>query len=411
MNEKLLVTWARRNKWLHALSLAPFALAALLLVATVLTGAPFAAIAPHLLIVGIFSQIYLRKRNPRPELVDGEASVEGGVLRFAGQEVPLSEIKRAVVVPSPTFPEVVIERRGLKPPVRLRMQSGRASWRNEEARQILRMVGFDATQRTLELTAMSQVMASPLRMFGTIFGGMGSAFALGALGQAIFPPLVMLAPIVLLLMAASFVMPSHVTVGGDGVLVQWLRWKRFVPIGDIGSAVVFDEGMGRNRRVGVLLSLPREELRIPVGSIWDLERAKALLERIDEVKATRNAKAIGDTAADGFLAQIERKAKSTKEWLDELRAIGTGALATHRIAPVAPETLLRVVEDPQAPKPARVAAAVALKSSGDEDAVRRVRVAAETAAHPKLRVALERSIEEDEAALIEAVDELTNEAP
>ena len=395
------VTWARRNKWINALSWAPFALVPVLLLVSILTHTPYVAIAPHLLIAGVAGKLFLRRRNPAAELVDGNASVDNGVFSFADQRVPLADITNAVIVPSGPTPTVVIHRRRLGLPVRLMVSS------IEEARKVLRMLGYDATQRTLKLRAMSWVMGSVARSCATIFGGMAAGFGFAMLGHALLPGLAMLGPLVMLSMVALFLVPSNVTVGGDGVLVEWLRWKRFVPIGDIRFGTIYDEGMGRNRRVGVLLTLREGELRIPVGSGWAMEGAKALLERIAEVKNAKGAKAIGESAAaEGFLAQIVRTTQTTKEWLAELRAIGTGELATHRVAPVAPETLLRVVEDPEAPPPARVAAAVALRSSGDRDAAKRVRVAAETAAHPKLRVALERSLDEDEEALVEAVDDL-----
>lgn len=399
--ETVPVTWAKRNKWIDALSWLPFALVPVLLLASILTHTPYVAVTPHLLIAGLAGKFFLRRKNPAPELVDGTASVKDGVLSFADQRIPIADVTSAVIVPGSTTPTVVIHRRRLGLPVRLVVSS------TDEARKVLRMVGFDATQRTLKLRAMSWVMGSALRTFLTIFGGLGAGFAAATIGHAIAPPLVMIAPLIMLAMTATFLIPSNVTVGGDGVLVEWLRWKRFIPIGDIRFGTIYDEGMGRNRRVGVLLTLREGELRIPVGSRWEMESAKALLERIEEVRSAKGAKAIGESAAaEGFLAQIVRTTQSTKEWLAELRAIGTGELATHRVAPVAPETLLRVVEDPGAPPPARVAAAVALKSSGDGDAAKRVRVAAETAAHPKLRVALERSLEEDEDALAEAVDDL-----
>lgn len=399
--EKVPVVWARRNKWIHALSWAPFALVPLLVLLSVLTHTPFVAIAPHLLIAGVAGKFFLRRKNPLPERVECAASVSDGVLSFADQRIPLADITNAVIVPTSPTPTVLIRRRRLGLPVRLVVSS------SEEARHVMRLLGYDATQRTLRVSAMSWSMATALRRFMGIIAAVCFGFGFALAGHAMAPPLAMLAPILIFAMLTTFLIPSHVTVGGDGVLLEWIRWKRFIPIGDIRFATVLDEGMGRNRRVGVLLTLREGEVRIPIGSRWEIESAKALLERIEEVRAAKGAKAIGESAAaEGFLAQIARTTQSTREWLAELRAIGTGELATHRVAPVAPETLLRVVEDPQAPPPARVAAAVALRSSGDGDAAKRVRVAAETAAHPKLRVALERSLDEDEDALVEAVDDL-----
>ena len=74
------VTWAKRNKVLNALSLAPFGLAAALFLVTLATAIPVAAIAPHLVGLGIFLRFFLRRRNPWPEAIAGEARVEDGAL-------------------------------------------------------------------------------------------------------------------------------------------------------------------------------------------------------------------------------------------------------------------------------------------------------------------------------------------
>ncbi len=395
------VTWAKRNKWLDALSLVPFGLAALLFVITLASAVPVAAIAPHLVGLGIFLRFFLRRRNPWPEAVAAEARVENGVLRFADQEVPLAEIKNAVIVPGAPNPHVLIERKRLGTPVRLFVNDV------GDARRILKMLGWDATQRTLSEGAMSWVMANSARLFGTIFGSMFTTFVVAGLAAKLAPALMALVPFVLIAMLIVTMAPSRVTIGGDGILLEWLRWKKFVAIGDLLSARVFDEGMGRNRRVGIsMLTKTQGEVRVALGGAWSVDKAHALVERIDEVRSAGAAAATGEAAASGFIAQIGELAKSTKEWLSELRALGAGTLATHRVAPIAPDTLLRLVEDAAAPPRARVAAAIALRASGDGDAERRVRVAAETAAHPKLRVALERTIGDDDEALVEAVEEL-----
>jgi hypothetical protein len=397
-------TWAKRNKWLNGLSLAPFGLAALLLLVTIATGIPVVGLAPHLIGLGAVARLFLRRRNPWPEPDRTSVSVKDGVLSFSDQRIPLSDIKNAVIIPGEPNPQILIERKRLGLPVRLFVNDA------EEARAVLRMIGWDATQRTLSDSAMSWVMSSSLRLFGTIFGSLFATFVVAGLAGAVFPPLIALAPLFILTMAFFALAPSRITIGGDGILLEWLKWKKFIALTDLLSARVFDEGMGRNRRVGILLLTKSQgEVRVAVGGGWNVEKAQALVERIAEVRAAGKAAAIGEAAANGFIAQIGEAAKSTKEWLAELRALGSGAMVTHRVAPIAPETLLRVVEDATAPPPARVAAAVALKASGDVSAQARVRVAAETAAHPKLRVALERTIEDDEVALVEAVDALKME--
>ncbi|CAN5645455.1 hypothetical protein BH09MYX1_BH09MYX1_23460 [soil metagenome] len=401
--ESVTVTWAKRNRWLQRLSVVPFALAGLLFAVTIATAVPVVAIAPHLIGLGVFYRFFLRRRNPLPELIATKATVRDGALCFADQRIPLNEIKNAVIVPGAPGrpdPQVLIERKRLGTPVRFSVANV------DEARHVLRLVGWDASQRTLSESAMSWIMSHPLRVFGTIFGSMIATFILAGLAAKLAPPLMAFVPLILIAMAFFVLAPSRVTIGGDGVLLEWLRWKRFIAIGDLLSAHMFDSGSGRNRRVGVELLTKSGPVRVVLGGGWQIDKANALVLRIQEVKAAGDAAKIGETAATGFIDQITKAAKDTKDWLEELRALGSGERATHRVAPIAPEALLRVVEDPGAPARARVAAAVALKSSGLGDSAARVRVAAETAAQPKLRIALERSIDEDDAALIEAVDDL-----
>lgn len=71
------------------------------------------------------------------------------------------------------------------------------------------------------------------------------------------------------------------------------------------------------------------------------------------------------------------------------------------------DVLLRIVEDSHAAPLERASAAVAAIESGDDDAKKRVRVAAGATASPKLRIALDRIVESsDEQAIVEALDEL-----
>ena len=110
-------------------------------------------------------------------------------------------------------------------------------------------------------------------------------FAIALVGHAIAPQLAALAPLAVLAMVSLILVPSRVTVGGDGVLVEWLRWKRFVPIGDIRVATVYDEGMGRNRRVGILLTLREGELLLlGCDTFWSFDERTLKLAKLEGLK-------------------------------------------------------------------------------------------------------------------------------
>ena len=78
-------------------------------------------------------------------------------------------------------------------------------------------------------------------------------------------------------------------------------------------------------------------------------------------------------------------------WIEELRAVGSGAQAAHRVAPVPPRpSAQRIVESAGArPLPLARPAALALGPRLDGRDRDRLRAAASTTASPRLRVALE----------------------
>jgi hypothetical protein len=184
-----------------------------------------------------------------------------------------------------------------------------------------------------------------------------------------------------------------------------------VPIANIRSAEVVVERTRNTQRVGVRLVLEDSDVvALPLGTSWDASRAQALVERIKEVVADARRdpgeESTSAVAIEGVRARLGRMTRTTGEWLNALRALGAGVVATHRVAPVAPETFLRVVEDSTAKPTERAAAAIALMSSDDEGMRTRVRIASETVVEPKLRVALATALAEDDEALFAAVEAL-----
>jgi hypothetical protein len=89
-------------------------------------------------------------------------------------------------------------------------------------------------------------------------------------------------------------------------------------------------------------------------------------------------------------AMLARGSRDVKGWVDALRSIGVGANSSFRTAPIAPDQLLRVVEDPRATPATRAAAALALGADLSDVERTRLEAATRAVAEPKLRVALER---------------------
>ena len=401
----------RRNPWVALVASLPFVVAAVLGAFSLIDTAAYATMIPHFIVLGIVTAVAALRQNPWPREHVERVGVEDGVLRVGAEAIPLAEIENAVIVPSPPFPKVLVERRGPKlGPIEVVVRSVK------EGRRLLRALGYDASQRVFRTTAVSWLRATWTRATLTVMGTVGAAFVLSAFSSLLhLPPTLALAVIVLPLVTLAMI-PTKISVGGDGIYVEWLRWKRFIPIGDVLFAGVTVERTRNNQRVSVKLSLrDSDELILPMGSSWDVSRAHALVERIDEVRAAAGGVNAEDEdsppmAVEAVIARLSRTADATRDWLRALRALGAGSVATHRVAPVAPETFLRIVEDASAKPTDRAAAAVALASNRDSALRDRIRVATETVAEPKLRVALGRSLEDDEDALAEALDDLERDA-
>ena len=88
--------------------------------------------------------------------------------------------------------------------------------------------------------------------------------------------------------------------------------------------------------------------------------------------------------ADQGVVLPARGDRPAAEWVQALRATGSGASADHRTAPLEADTLFRIVEDPSGDPGRRVAAAIALGGVTDPSSRERLRIAASTTAAPEL---------------------------
>jgi hypothetical protein len=179
---------------------------------------------------------------------------------------------------------------------------------------------------------------------------------------------------------------TRVTVGADGMLVSRGRAAEFVAWRD-AEEVRLTWAAGRER-IAATLEVPRARgapLKLectPAGS----DTLRELYHRAQAAHASVTQSPHGTPAAAFPLARAGRDAAT---WLRELRALTTRG-ADYRSSAVTEEVLWSVVEDPRVDPTARAGAAAALAESTDESARARIRVAAESTASPKLRVALER---------------------
>jgi hypothetical protein len=195
----------------------------------------------------------------------------------------------------------------------------------------------------------------------------------------------------LVLVAAIAILlgPKRVVVARDGIFVTprlSLR-RRFVPWRDVVSA--------RSTWSGVRVELCSGALTIPMFK-------SALLARIEQGLATFQATEPADLAT-----RLARRGRGREAWLRAL----SGREGDFREAPVPDELLWHVVESPGTPPTARAAAALILTRDASEKNRRRLRIAAEACAEPRLRVVLDEAGKgTGEEALAEALGALDDEA-
>ncbi len=185
----------------------------------------------------------------------------------------------------------------------------------------------------------------------------------------------------------------RVTVAVDGVLVAWplLRRRRFVPHVQIARVTDGPEGV-------TLALSDGSTYEIAIGGHpREVEKRVALVERLNEARDAYNR-----AEGAGATVHLERLGRSLEDWVRESKALTSGGGGRYRAAAPPPEVLWRIVTDPSEDEEKRVGASLALRGVLDDEGRERLRVAAEAAASPKVRVALLASAdEEDDEAVIE----------
>ncbi len=230
-------------------------------------------------------------------------------------------------------------------------------------------------------------------MVTTAFGARG-----GSVIGALFLPLAVATLLMLTLTR------TKVHVGADGILTKWLGRERFYPFKDIEWVNPIAKASMNKTYIGVELVLRNgERATVFTGQKrFGEEEQDALLERISEAVDAFKA---GTANADASV--LGRNGRVPRDWVTALRRIGAGANADMRTASIPVERLWRIVEDAGATPLARVGAAIALAPQVPPSERRRIRVAAQTTAAPKLRIALEHASSPD-ASEDELAEELAH---
>lgn len=320
---------------------------------------------------------------------------EGGIV---ADDAPIARarIADAELIPHGTDVGLPMLRLRLKDPIETRRVVVASL---DEGRQALAHLGFDLAHGPARYSCMSPL----LRFRGYLAAAAAVVGALAVIIKLTVAPSFnaqMIALGVLMVAGSAAFLPESVSIGLDGVRRKWIGRAHFVPISDVRAVhsgvappkagdAELSEPLGT--RFGVTVQRHQgEDLEIEVR---DAEEAEIVAARVQEA-----LDAAGLAEHPLSPALLRPPGASATEWIERLRAAGTGANATLRVAPVDEGELWSVLASASARPTDRAAAAVALAVQGD-DARQRVRIAAEGVVEDNLRAALEAAAGEDEAAL------------
>ena len=387
------VRWVRRNRWWLALASIPWLLAFMTVVTAIAAGSP-AVLAPvgHFGILGAVAFLYTYKRNKSPRFETGKLRITDLAVMWGDRELgKRSQLTGGLLVPKDGRLFVALSRKR-RPTILLDVAN------EAEGRDILRALELDASQTVAEVRGMSpyfslkpwQQLLIPVAPVLGIFVAMpivASLFGPTAMGAAV-AAMAMLIPFAV----GCMVVPTKITIGADGILTKWLRWRSYFPFSEVQALGPVDRRVLNKVYRGVEISLRDGTNKfLPITQKgWGDDDYNAVVERIREAVDVHRAGNVGTSNS-----ALARNGRSPREWVTALRRVGEGANADMRTAPVASEQLLRIVEDLGASGLSRASAAIALAARGSEGERARIRVAAGATAAPKLRIALEKASAND----------------
>jgi hypothetical protein len=257
----------------------------------------------------------------------------------------------------------------------------------ESARAALRAAGVAADQQAFRMRLSSAAAARPAaRILGLVMlatvapcatinalarladfnSGVISLAVLGVVAYAVYR-------------VVQFLAPPWVVVGTDGVGIEGVGKRKFVPFSRV-------RGVTRDLR-GVYLRLDDEtEIALPTFVHGEAAR-EVLLARIEDARTASASESLG-----AKLELLDRNGRPFTEWVASLRELLQGA--GYRHVALDRDELVHAVEDAKNPPERRIAAAVALAKTADVEARKRVRIAVQACAEEGLRAALDAAIED-----------------
>jgi hypothetical protein len=186
-------------------------------------------------------------------------------------------------------------------------------------------------------------------------------------------------------------------VGRDGIAIrQGFRPPRFIRHSQIRSV--------QSEKAEIVIHATGDPIRLSTtlgaeASEDDMRYATAIAQRIEKARVASAELPASPAETPGLL----RGRRNVRDWLDGLRKLGEGGETAFRDSAPPRDQLWQIIESIDAPAIERIAAAVALKTSGlSTEEAPRLRIAAEAAVEPELGKRL-RVVSESEPEALAAV--------
>jgi hypothetical protein len=367
----------RRNPLVLASAAAPLAAGG----ALACTAQPSAiALGLALVWIGLGGFLYAWARSPLPRervvrvradqrglAIDGRVVFDAAHVRAGWLETRPHAAGPVVHLRARAGLRLSLEARGVDVVVR-DVQGGRA---------LLRALDVDPTSASSQYWVLARPLGEP-RAFARAATLVALVLAFAVVASQCAPAALALAVVTLVVAFVGITVPTHVTVGADGILLRWLGTMRFVSWADVAAMEDFDGG--------VVIALDGGEwltLRTPADHERHHPEREAMIERMRVAWWAHPRSGADETAA----SLVRRTGGRTREWVRAVRAL-VRREGGYRVAGVPPERLWRVAEDASADRSARTGAALALAPTLDEPGRRRMTALASSCAEPRLRTAL-----------------------
>jgi hypothetical protein len=244
-----------------------------------------------------------------------------------------------------------------------------------EAQRILDSIDLDADSRRATFTAESNG--------ASVLGGIAAsalmvaiAFAAGLPKKSAIAAIALLSPGVVGYWVSRLMPATTVTVGTDGVLVRRFGRNRLYSRADMKDAHADGDRL-------VLQMRDRQPVRVRLGALTARSAAARVREVLSLDAAVLPASAQLSLEAPSFAALRERLGRV----LDDTDG--------YRGPVVLPDELVAIVSDPATPAAQRVAAAWALAMGKKGDEVARARVAVDQLAQPRLRILVNKALDDE----------------